>query len=188
MELEFLNRMNNQETRTEPVNAKSELRGRRAIVAVVQAAPVIFDRDRTIDKVRALATDAASQGAQLVLFPEAFVSAYPRGLNFGAVIGARSEQGREDFRRYWESSVDVPGPAVDALGLAARENRIHLVIGVVERAGGTLYCSVLFLRPMAACSASTARSCPPVPSAWSGGLAMARPCRSSIPRSGKSAR
>ena len=139
--------MNKQKTRTQPASTKPELSGQRAIVAVIQAAPVMFDRDRTLDKVRALATDAAGQGAQLVLFPEAFVSAYPRGLNFGAVIGERSAQGREDFRRYWESSVDVPGPAVDALGLAARENRIHLVVGVVERAGGTLYCSVLFFAP-----------------------------------------
>jgi nitrilase len=113
-------------------------------VAVVQAAPVAFNRERTLKKVQALAREAARQGAQLVLFPEAFVSAYPRGLDFGAVVGSRSEQGREDFRRYWESSVDVPGPAVEELGRTARDNGIYLVIGVVERCGGTLYCSVLF--------------------------------------------
>jgi nitrilase len=124
-----------------------ESRERRATVAVVQAAPVAFDRALTIEKVRSLTGDAARKGAQLVLFPEAFVSAYPRGLDFGAVVGARSEQGREDFRRYWESSVDVPGPAIDELGRASRENRIYLVIGVVERDGGTLYCSILFFAP-----------------------------------------
>jgi HPt (histidine-containing phosphotransfer) domain-containing protein len=59
------------------------------------------------------AGEAAGQGARLVLFPEAFVSVYPRGLDFGAVVGSRTEKGRDDFRRYWESSVDVPGPAVD---------------------------------------------------------------------------
>src|SRR5512139_2835379 len=101
-----------------------------AIIAVVQAAPVVFDRERTLDKVRALAGDAARRVARLVLFPEAFVSAYPRGMDFGAVIGARSEQGREDFRRYWESSVDVPGAAVDELARAARDHGIYLVIGV----------------------------------------------------------
>jgi nitrilase len=116
-------------------------------VAVVQAAPVAFDRERTLAKVRALANDAAGQGARLVLFPEAFVSAYPRGLSFGAVIGSRSEEGREQFRRYWESSVDVPGPAVDELAGMARENKIYLVIGVVERDLGTLYCTVLFFAP-----------------------------------------
>jgi nitrilase len=121
--------------------------GQRVRVAVVQAAPVAFNRERTLDKVRRLATDAARQGAQLVLFPEAFVSGYPRGLGFGAVVGSRSDKGREDFRRYWESSVDVPGPAVEELGGAARENNIYLVIGVVEREGGTLYCTVLFFAP-----------------------------------------
>ncbi len=73
----------------------------RVKVAVVQAAPVVFNRKRTLEKVHALARDSARQGAQLVLFPEAFISAYPRGLDFGAVVGSRSEKGREDFRRYW---------------------------------------------------------------------------------------
>ena len=98
----------------------------RTVAAVVQAAPVAFDRDRTLEKVRALAGDAAGQGAQLVLFPEAFVSAYPRGMDFGSVIGARSDEGREAFRRYWESSVDVPGPAVDELARTARDYAIYL--------------------------------------------------------------
>ena len=116
-------------------------------VAVVQAAPVSFDRDCTIAKVRALTAEAAARGARLVVFPEAFVSAYPRGMTFGAVIGDRSAEGREWYRRYWESSVDVPGPATDTLGEIARETNAHLVIGVIERDGGTLYCTALFLAP-----------------------------------------
>ena len=115
--------------------------------AVVQAAPVAFDRERTLAKVHTLAGEAANKGAKIVLFPEAFVSAYPRGLDFGAVVGFRSEAGREDFRRYWESSVDVPGPGVDALAETARTHSIYLVIGVIERDGGTLYCTVLFFAP-----------------------------------------
>jgi nitrilase len=116
-------------------------------VAVVQASPVVFDRERTLQKLHALAGDAAGQGARLVLFPEAFVSAYPRGLDFGAVVGSRTEEGRRDFERYWNSSVDVPGPAVDALARTARSHAIFLVVGVVERDGGTLYCTVLFFGP-----------------------------------------
>ena len=85
-------------------------------VAVVQAAPVVFDRERTLKKVHVLAADAAREGARLVVFPEAFVSAYPRGMDFGAVVGSRTDEGREQFRRYWESSVDVPGPAVTHWG------------------------------------------------------------------------
>ncbi len=116
-------------------------------VAVVQAAPVAFDRERTLAKVESLTAEAARQGAKLVLFPEAFVSAYPKGLDFGAVVGSRTDAGREDFRRYWESSVDVPGPAVDELAATAQRHSVYLVIGVIERDGGTLYCTVLFFAP-----------------------------------------
>jgi nitrilase len=115
--------------------------------AVVQAAPIAFDRERTLEKVASLSREAAAQGARLVVFPEAFVSAYPRGLDFGAVVGSRTDQGREDFRRYWQSSLDVPGPGVDHLGRTARANSIYLVMGVIEREGGTLYCTVLFFAP-----------------------------------------
>jgi nitrilase len=116
-------------------------------VAVVQASSVVFNRDQTLEKLKRLTEQAAQQGARLVLFPEAFVSGYPRGLDFGAVVGSRTEAGREDFRRYWESSVDVPGPAVDQLSQTALANKIYLVVGVIERDGGTLYCSVLFFAP-----------------------------------------
>lgn len=112
--------------------------------AVVQAAPVAFDRERTLEKVRTLTAGAASQGVQIVVFPEAFVSAYPRGLTFGAVVGNRTPEGREQYRCYWESAVDVPGPAVDVLADIARHHQVYLVIGVIERDGGTLYCTVLF--------------------------------------------
>jgi nitrilase len=112
--------------------------------AVVQAAPVAFDLERTLDKAERLVADAARQGARIVLLPEAFVSAYPRGSSFGAVIGSRSADGRAWFRRYWESSIDVPGRTVDRLSAIAREHSTFLVAGVIERDGGTLYCTVLF--------------------------------------------
>ena len=116
-------------------------------VAVVQAAPVAFDLARTLQKTEDLAADIRNRGARLALFPEAFISAYPRGLGFGATVGSRTAEGREQFRMYWDSAIDVPGPHVDALGKLARDNEIHLIIGVVERAGGTLYCTVLFFGP-----------------------------------------
>src|ERR1044071_4355519 len=118
--------------------------------AIVQRAPAAFDRDRTLRKAATLAAEASARGAKLVVFPEAFVSAYPRGLDFGAVVGSRTDRGREEFRRYWESSVDVPGPAVEALSRVAGKNRVYLVIGVIERDGGTLYCTVLFFDPAGA--------------------------------------
>ena len=79
--------------------------------------------------------------------PGAFVSGYPRGVSFGSVIGNRTAQGRDVFRRYWDSAIDVPGPAVDRLAEIAGENSQYFVVGVVERDGGTLYCTVLFFSP-----------------------------------------
>lgn len=97
-----------------------------------------------MEKLAGLTADAARQGARVVVFPEAYVSGYPRGLGFGALVGSRTDEGRELFRRYWESSVDVPGPDLDRLAEIARQNAVVLVVGVIERDGGTLYCTVLF--------------------------------------------
>lgn len=116
-------------------------------VAVIQAGALPFDSKSSVEKACSLATKAAEQDARLVVFPEAFVSVYPKGLDFGARVGMRSPEGRDDFRRYWESAIDVPGPATDILAASARDNNIYLVIGVIERDIGTLYCTVLFFAP-----------------------------------------
>lgn len=120
-------------------------------VAVVQAAPVLFDRDATVDKARQLVDEAGSQGARVILFPEAYIPCYPRGLSFGMVVGSRSQEGRSLWQRYWENSVEVPGPATQALGEAADAADVYLAIGVTERAShfgkGTLYCTLLYFGP-----------------------------------------
>lgn len=115
--------------------------------AVVQAAPVLFDTPKTLEKFAQLTAEAADKGANLVVFPEAFVGGYPKGLDFGARLGSRTPEGRDDFRRYYESAIDLPGPEALRLGEAARENGVHLVVGVIERDGGTLYCSALTYAP-----------------------------------------
>jgi nitrilase len=115
--------------------------------AVVQAASVGFDLEQGLDKVARLARKASEAGAALAVFPEAFLPGYPRGMTFGVAVGHRSAEGRDHFRRYFDASVPVPGPAVDRLAGVAAENALHLVIGVVERDGGTLYCTVLFFSP-----------------------------------------
>ena len=117
------------------------------IAAVVQNAPVVFDSAATLGKIDTLTADAAKTGAKLVVFPEAFVSAYPKGLDFGARVGSRSPEGRDTFRRYFDSAIDVPGPATDALGKTAKTNGVYLVLGVIEREIGTLYCTALFFAP-----------------------------------------
>ena len=120
-------------------------------VAVVQASPVLFDREQTLQKTCGLIRDVSAKGVNLILFPEAFIPAYPRGLGFGAVIGSRTAEGRRTFGRYWANAVEVPGPATEILGEAAREAGVYVAIGVIERENrfgrGTLYCTLLYFGP-----------------------------------------
>jgi len=119
--------------------------------AVVQASPVLFNREATVEKAVHLISEAAEEGSKLILFPEAFIPAYPRGLSFGTVVGTRKPEGRLTWERYWANSVDVPGPVTERLGEAAREVGVHLAIGVIERdseySRGTLYCTLLYFGP-----------------------------------------
>ncbi|MQL97014.1 hypothetical protein Taro_029696 [Colocasia esculenta] len=76
---------------------------------VVQASTIFYDTPATMDKAERLIADAAGYGSQLVVFPEAFIGGYPRGLNFGVTIGSRSAKGTEQFQKYHTSAIDVPG-------------------------------------------------------------------------------
>jgi predicted amidohydrolase len=113
----------------------------------VQAGTVLFDNRRTIQKLESFCGQAAERGARLVLFPEAYLGGYPKGITFGAAVGSRSPEGRDQFRAYYESAIDVPGPETAQIGEFVAGLGIELVLGAIERAGGTLFCSVLFFGP-----------------------------------------
>ena len=119
--------------------------------AVVQAAPVLFNREASVEKACRLVAEAREQGAQFILFPEAFIPCYPRGLAFGTVVGSRTPEGRKTWQAYWANAVEVPSPATAALGAAARAAGVYLAIGVIERdstfSRGTLYCTLLYFGP-----------------------------------------
>ncbi|KHJ86480.1 hydrolase, carbon-nitrogen family [Oesophagostomum dentatum] len=111
-------------------------------IAIVQAGTVIYDTPATLDKLERLTKEAAGKGAKLVVFPEAFVGGYPKGLDFGIVLGTRSPEGREEFRKYFNSAIEEHGPESKRIAEIAVANDVIIVTGVVERQGGTLYCSV----------------------------------------------
>jgi nitrilase len=116
-------------------------------VGVVQAGAVPFDAEACIDKAVRLIGEAAAAGAKVIVFPEAFVTGYPKGLNYGLVVGARDAAGRDEFRRYLDAAIDVPGPQTERLGDAAAAHGSYVIIGVIERELATCYCTVLFLGP-----------------------------------------
>ena len=112
----------------------------------------------------------------LILFPEAYIGGYPRGATFGAAVGGRTPEGREQFLNYFKDAVDLGDTPEGAgekwvrrelegqkdgdasrvrrgdgtreqLERAARDTGIFMVTGLVERAGGTLYCAVVYVCP-----------------------------------------
>jgi nitrilase len=120
---------------------------RRVTVACVQAEPVILDREATIDRMAELTAEAAGQGASLVSFPEAFVPCYPSNRWVRRLAAGSEPAVRDTFARLVRESVEVPGPASDRLAAIAREHELWLATGVNERAGGTLYNTLLMYGP-----------------------------------------
>ncbi len=118
---------------------------RKIRVAIVQAAPVFLDLEKSVEKAVGLMGEAARKGARLAAFGESWLPGYPAWLDLcpGAASWDHSPAKRA-YARLVENSAVIPGPVTDRLGAAARENGIVVVIGVHERvvAGpghGTLY-------------------------------------------------
>ncbi|WP_154663046.1 carbon-nitrogen hydrolase family protein [Bacillus massiliigorillae] len=120
-------------------------------VAVVQAGSEIMDKEKGVRKTIRLLEEAAEQDAKIIVFPEAFIPAYPRGMSFGAVVGSRSDEGRKDFLNYWRNAITVPGPETEEIGKAVKQTGAYVVMGVIEKdseySQGTLYCTALFFGP-----------------------------------------
>ena len=118
--------------------------------ACIQAEPVVLDREATIDKLVALTAEAAGQGAQLLVFPEAFVPAYPSSRWARALAGWAEPGAKEAFALLARESVAVPGPAEARIGAAAREHGVWIVTGVTEidpEHPSTLYNTLLYHGP-----------------------------------------
>ncbi len=112
--------------------------------AVIQAASFPQDSLASAEKAVGLIHEAAAKGARLMVFPEAFLGGYPKGASFGTPVGLRKPEGREDYRVYHESAIDLDGPEVELLSEATAATGAFVVMGVIEREGGTVYCTALF--------------------------------------------
>jgi len=113
-------------------------------VAVAQIGSFPTDPLATAHKAAATLREAAAKGARLVVFPEALLGGYPKGESYGAPIGMRKPEGRAAFARYHAAAIDLDGPEVALLAEACSETGAFAVVGVIERGGATLYCTVLY--------------------------------------------
>jgi nitrilase len=137
----------------------------------------------TLAQLERIARRAAAKRVDILLLPEAYLGGYPRGSDFGCVVGARSQEGRDEYLRYFQSAVDLGDTVGDGAGAGepwisrnlppdavsgtetkpnrphrgdgtreeleriARETGVFIVTGLVERAGGSLYCAVVYVCP-----------------------------------------
>src|SRR5690625_7950831 len=87
-----------------------------------------MEKEKGVRKTVRLIEKAGKKGAKIIVFPEAFIPAYPRGMSFGAVVGSRSDEGRKDFQTYWQNSMMVPGDETEEIGKAAKKANAYVVI------------------------------------------------------------
>lgn len=118
-------------------------------VALVQAEPVLFDKKASLKKTLDYIEKAVVQKPDLIVFPELFIPGYPVGMSFGFSMGKRTEEGREDWKRYYDASVVVGEEEFQILSEAAKKAGAYISIGFSERDSviGTLYNSNVIFEP-----------------------------------------
>jgi nitrilase len=123
------------------------------VVACVQAEPVVLNREASLAKLDELTAEAAGQGASLVVFPEAFLPAYPSSVWAKALAGWADPRAKAAFALLARESVAFPSPAAERLGEIARDHGVHLATGVTEadpERNGTLFNTLLLHDPTGA--------------------------------------
>ena len=118
-------------------------------IAVVQAAPVMFDKDKCVDKALDYMDACAAKGAELIVFPELFIPGYPYGMTFGFTVGSRKADGRKDWKQYYDNSITAKGEEMQRIIAKAVELGVYVSIGYSERdtVTATLYNSNIMIAP-----------------------------------------
>jgi nitrilase len=115
-------------------------------VGVVQATPALFDIKKTVDIIISWIEKGEKEGCELLLFPESFIPCYPRGLDFDAIIGKRTDKSRNQWLDYWNNSIETSSAYIEKISGAIKKANLYVALGVTEREsiGGSLYCSLLY--------------------------------------------
>lgn len=116
---------------------------------VIQDSPIFFDKEKTLQKVASLVKKYASEGCELILFPESFVPGYPRGFSFGAKVGYRTKEGKELYGKYYANSFDLESKDLIWIESLSKSTKTYIVLGVTEKntSNGSLYCSMIYVSP-----------------------------------------
>ncbi len=118
-------------------------------IALVQGTPIMFNKNKCVEKVLKYIRECAKSGAELIVFPELFIPGYPLGMTYGFTVGSRKSAGREDWSVYYENSILAHGAEMQAVASAARECGVYVSLGYSERDAvtSTLYNSNMMISP-----------------------------------------
>jgi nitrilase len=116
-------------------------------VAALQIGSDYAGKAATLRNILSFEERIAMSGAKLVVMPEALLGGYPKGEQFGTRLGYRMPEGREAFARYYDNAIDMDGPELEALAGLSTRTGATLVLGVIERAGSSLFCTAVFVEP-----------------------------------------
>lgn len=154
-------------------------------IRLATASPATRDTTKeTLAQLEQFARRAATKKVDILLLPEAYIGGYPRGTHFGCLIGSRSQEGRDEYLRYFQHAVDLGDTVGDGAGAGdawvnrelpsdappgvdgetnvknkrgdgtreeleriARETGLFIITGLIEKTGGSLYCSVVYVCP-----------------------------------------
>ncbi len=118
-------------------------------LAVVQASPIMFQKDACVEKVLQYIDACAENGAELIVFPELFIPGYPYGMTYGFTVGSRTQEGRKDWKTYYDNSILANGAQMQKIAQAAAKKNVYVSIGYSERdeVTATLYNSNMMISP-----------------------------------------
>lgn len=116
-------------------------------VSVLQIGSVPSGTQETLEKILSYEAEIKRSGADIVVMPEAILGGYPKGESFGTQLGFRLESGRDTYQKYYDAAIDLSGTEVRTLSEMSKRLNANLVLGVIERAGATLYCTAIFIDP-----------------------------------------
>ena len=118
---------------------------KKKVIAALQIGSHPDGTAATVAQILSYEQEIRQSGCELLVMPEALLGGYPTGAEFGTRVGYRSPEGREEFLRYWQKSVEMEGPEIIAIADLAKRCGTAMVVGIIERSNATLYCTALFI-------------------------------------------
>ena len=116
-------------------------------VAAAQLSPVFLNKEKTVKKACEAILEAGENGANLIVFPEAFISGYPDWV--WLIPNSKGADLNELYLKLVENAVSVPDDSTIKLCKAAKTASINVVIGMHERntetSNASLFNSLLFI-------------------------------------------